>query len=332
MPWETDVAPLLVDLGLTAPGEAVEATPLPGGVSSDIVLMTTGSGRRFCVKRALPRLKVATLWEAPVGRNAAEANWIRTVARWRPGAVPTVIAEDPGHGLFAMEYLPADTHPVWKGELMAGHADAAFSRAVGAELVAIHGRSTAEPGLAAAFANEATFEPIRIEPYLRATARAHPDLAARLDGLAARTLVTRLALIHGDVSPKNILHGPAGPVFLDAECACWGDPAFDLAFCLTHLLLKGALREDRRAAYLACFAAFAEAYLDGVTWEACDAIEGRAADLVQAFLLARVDGRSPVEYLDEPRRDRVRQAARIMLLGQTETLDAIADQWSRPRA
>ena len=331
MPLEANVSSLLVDLGLMAPGEAVDATPLTGGVSSDIVLVTTGAGRRFCVKRALPRLKVATLWEAPIGRNAAEANWIRTVARWRPDAVPTLVAEDPGGGLFVMDYLPADTHPVWKGKLMTGQADAAFSRAVGAALVAIHSRSTAEHELAAAFANEATFEPIRIEPYLRATARAHPDIAARLEALAKRTLATRLVLIHGDVSPKNILHGPRGPVFLDAECACWGDPAFDLAFCLTHLLLKGALRDDRRAAYLACFAALSDAYLDGVTWEARHTIESRAADLVQAFLLARVDGRSPVEYLDEPQRDRVRQAARTMLLGRTETLSAIAHQWSRPR-
>ena len=327
-----DLASLLAYLGVTRPGEAVDAAPLTGGVSSDIVLVTTGSGRRFCVKRALSRLKVAMLWEAPVGRNAAEAKWIRTVAQWLPEAVPILVAEDPGRGLFVMEYLPSDTHPVWKGELIAGHADATFARAVGAALVTIHARSTGESGLAVAFANEATFEPIRIEPYLRTTGRAHPDLAVRLEVLAERTLAARLALIHGDMSPKNILHGPAGPVFLDAECACWGDPAFDLAFCLTHLLLKGVLREDRRTAYLACFEALAETYLGGVSWETRAAIEGRAADLVQAFLLARVDGRSPVEYLDESQRDQVRQAARAMLLGRTKTLGAIADHWSRARA
>ena len=149
-----------------------------------------------------------------------------------------------------------------------------------------------------------------------------------LEAIAERTLATRLALIHGDISPKNILHGPRGPVFLDAECAWWGDPAFDLAFCLTHLLLKGVLREDRRAACLACFAALAETYLDGVTWELRGAVERRAADLVQAFLLARVDGRSPVEYLDEGQRDRVRRTARAMLLGRIETLADIAGRWS----
>ena len=99
-----------------------------------------------------------------------------------------------------------------------------------------------------AFANDATFEAIRIEPYLRATARAHPSLAGRFDALAGETLATKRALVHGDVSPKNILKGPHGPVFLDAECAWFGDPAFDLAFCLNHLLLKGARAGADRSA------------------------------------------------------------------------------------
>ena len=324
---EPDLTALLVDLGLLRPGETARIAGLPGGVSSDIALVTSASGHRFCVKRALPRLKVATLWEAPVGRNAAEAAWIRTVARWTPARVPALLAEDPERGLFAMDYLPSETHPVWKAELMAGLADQPFAGAVGAALAAIHARSTLEPDLARAFDNRATFEPIRIEPYLRATACAHPDLAARLEGMAERTLAIRLALIHGDVSPKNILHGPAGPVFLDAECACWGDPAFDLAFCLTHLLLKGALREEHREAYLGCYAALSAAYLGGVTWEPADALESRAADLVQAFLLARVDGRSPVEYLDEARRDGVRRCARALLLDGSWTLSDIAHHW-----
>jgi Ser/Thr protein kinase RdoA (MazF antagonist) len=88
------------------------------------------------------------------------------------------------------------------------------------------------------FATDAIFHAIRLEPYLLATARAHPDRAAALEKLAKTTARTKLTLVHGDVSPKNILIGPQGPVFIDAECAWFGDPAFDLAFCLNHLLLK----------------------------------------------------------------------------------------------
>ena len=112
---------------------------------------------------------------------------------------------------------------------------------VGGNLATIHGRSAVDAEIRLSlFANDETFEAIRIEPYLRATGKAHPELAGRLDALAATTLATKRALVHGDVSPKNILCGRDGPVFLDAECAWFGDPAFDVAFCLNHFLLKGA--------------------------------------------------------------------------------------------
>ena len=226
-------------MGLLSAEEPARLTPLTGGVSSDISLVEAG-GRRFCVKRALPRLKVAAVWEAPVERNAAEAAYMRAVARWLPHAVPRVLGEDAEAGWFAMDYLAPEDHPLWKAQLLAGIVDVDFAAAVGRDLAIIHSRSAADPNIAAAFANDDTFEAIRIEPYLRATGRAHPELAARFDALAQTTLTTKRALVHGDISPKNILEGPGGPVFLDAECAWFGDPAFDLAFCLNHLLLKGA--------------------------------------------------------------------------------------------
>ena len=104
-------------------------------------------------------------------------------------------------------------------------------------------------------------------------------------------------MIHGDVSPKNILVGPRGPVFLDAECACIGDPAFDLAFCLKHLLLKCLWVPAARVALLDSFHRMFEAYLSGVDWEAPAALEVRCAELLPALFLARVDGKSPVEYV-----------------------------------
>src|ERR1700693_6321513 len=134
-----------------------------------------------------------------------------------------------------------------------------------------------------AFANDETFEAIRIEPYLRATARAHPSLAHQFDALATETLATKRALVHGDVSPKNILKGARGPVFLDAECAWFGDPAFDLAFCLNHLLLKGARAGADKPRYLAAFSALARAHLGGVNWEDTNALERRAAALLPAL-------------------------------------------------
>jgi len=219
--------------------EGVRTTPLSGGVSSDIQLVETARGR-FCVKRALPCLKVAALWEAPVSRNAAEAAWMRTVGGWFPDCVPSLLGENKDAELFVMEYFEPARHPVWKNLLRDGAIEDEFAVKVGARLADIHRRSAGDPVLAEEFANDETFEAIRLEPYLRATAKRHPDLSDKLNALADQTLANKRALVHGDFSPKNILRGPSGPVTLDAECAWYGDPAFDLAFCLNHLLLKGA--------------------------------------------------------------------------------------------
>ena len=150
---------------------------------------------------------------------------------------------------------------------------------------------------------------------------------ARLRALVAITQANKKALVHGDVSPKNIL---SGPIFLDAECAWWGDPAFDLAFCLNHLLLKCLWTPSARAGFLACFDSLASAYLDGVTWEKAADLERRAAALLPGLFLARVDGKSPAEYITEPaQKDRIRRVARGFLLDPSESLHAIRVVWAK---
>jgi aminoglycoside phosphotransferase (APT) family kinase protein len=149
-----------------------------------------------------------------------------------------VLAQMSDEHLFVMEYLEPEEFPVWKAELAAGRVDPAFSGSVGAILGEVHAATAGDPGVRKDFASDDFFHALRIEPYLEATAHAHSDLAPQLRALATRTANTRLALVHGDISPKNILVGPAGPLFLDAETAWYGDPAFDVAFCLNHLLLK----------------------------------------------------------------------------------------------
>ena len=139
--------------------------------------------------------------------------------------------------------------------------------------------------------------------------------------------------MHGDVSPKNILAGPAGPVFLDAECAWWGDPAFDLAFCLNHLLLKCLWTPHAQAGFLACFDAMAATYRAGVAWEPADALEARVARLLPGLFLARVDGKSPVEYITtEADKNRVRRVARALLAAPPTRLDAIRQAWTEELA
>jgi len=312
--------------GLAAPTERPQACALAGGVSSDIWRVDLQSGP-ICVKRALARLRVAQVWEAPVERNVFERRWIETATRAVAGIAPRVLAHDDS-GVFAMEYLDGAAYPLWKAELRAQRADPAFACRVGERLARVHSATAGQPDVARQFATDAGFYAIRLEPYLVAAARVHEDLAPVLHALVERTAQTRLALVHGDVSPKNILVGPAGPVFLDAECAWYGDPAFDLAFCLNHLLLKGAWVPEAQDGYLACFDALASAYLAGVNWESADALEARAASLLPGLLLARVDGKSPVEYLQaEAQKSRVRQVARGLIRSSPPRLSAIRERW-----
>ena len=308
---------LLRGAGLVSANETPPFAPLTGGVSSEI--WKVGD---VCVKRALPRLRVAQVWEAPIERNRYERLWLEAAGAAAPGAAPRVLAWDDAAGIFAMEYVAA---PVWKELLRTGNAEPAFAAHVGSALAAVHASTAGRPDVAQRFATDAIFHAIRLEPYLAATGRAHPDLQERLSFLEKRTAGTRVCLVHGDVSPKNILVAPRGPVFLDAECAWYGDPAFDLAFCLNHLLLKCLWVPRAKTAFLECFEALASSYLNGVSFEG---VEERAASLLPALLLARVDGKSPVEYLGDRDKQRVRSVARE-LLPTASNLKQIREAWQR---
>jgi len=308
---------LLRGAGLASPEEIASFETLSGGVSSEI--WKVGS---VCVKRALPRLRVAQVWEAPIERNRYERLWLEAAGAAAPGAAPRILAADDVGGLFAMQYLDL---PVWKQRLREGKADARFAAQVGSTLAAIHASTGGRPEVVQRFATDSIFHAIRLEPYLVATAAKHPELHGILDSLVRRTASTKQCLVHGDVSPKNILVGPSGPVFLDAECAWYGDPAFDLAFCLNHLLLKCLWVPQARDGFLECFDALSAAYLKAVPFER---IEERAAALLPALLLARVDGKSPVEYLDEAGRGHVRRVA-PRLIANPSTLRDIRHAWQR---
>jgi aminoglycoside phosphotransferase (APT) family kinase protein len=318
--------------GLVPAGIRARYTRLTGGVASDIWKVEAG-GRVFAVKKALPKLRVARDWSAPVSRNASEVEWFRAAADVVPDAVPAILAHDAELGAFAMAYLEPPKYPNWKQLLREGQASAKTAAEVGRIIAAIHAATAGRENIAARFNNDPVFHAIRLEPYLEATAEAHPDLGETLRMLSRSTMATKLALMHGDVSPKNVLIGPKGPVLLDAECACFGDPAFDVAFCLNHMLLKALLTPSARELFDACFRALAEAYVAGVSWESPAILEMRTARLLPALFLARVDGKSPAEYLtEEADKNRVRRTARRLIANPPARLSKIVDLWARERS
>jgi 5-methylthioribose kinase len=319
-------------MGLATAHQHPEFASLAGGVSSDIwqVELTTGDA---CIKRALAKLKVAADWRAPVERSNYECKWIETVGGIEPDAVPRILGHDADAGLFVMDYLNPDQHPVWKHQLRDGIAELKTASAVGQILARVHAATAGDRQIAAAFDTTFIFFPLRLEPYLLATARAHPDRRATFEDLVTTTQANCKALVHGDVSPKNILVGLDGPIFLDAEGAWYGDPAFDAAFCLNHLLLKCTWNRPATEGFLACFEALASSYVQGCTWEPSEQLEARVAHLLPALFLARVDGKSPVEYItDENDKNMIRRTARRLLAAPVDRLSLVRDAWARELA
>ena len=322
-----EVVCALCELGLLALGEGARIKSLTGGVSSDVFAVRTGRGHAFVVKRSISKLRVTADWRAPVDRDAVEVAWLKAVREVDPQLAPEVIAWSPERHLFVMPWLDPAAYPVWKLEMAAGRVSPAFAARVGDELARVHNAMAGMPDMAARFPGDENFIALRIDPFFTYAADRHPDVAPRLHALAEGILERRTTLIWGDASPKNILVGPAGPVFLDAETAVIGDPAFDLAFCLTHLLLKTIWLAVNAKGLIESFESVRDAYLARIAFEPAEALSSRAAALTGALLLARVDGKSPAGYLDAVQDEEVRRRAKALLARDDLDLFALPAVW-----
>ena len=264
---------------------------LSGGVSGDVVLTDEGHVR----KQFLPKLKVAMEWLSDPRRVFREIDSLRAWGRIvGPEAVPQVLSVEPEIYAYTMTYAEG---PSWKDQLMAGEVRRSIAHELGRRLSLVHRKPDAEA--ARALSGPGFFPELRVEPYYETTARLHPDLPIRTDFMSQ-------TLVHGDYSPKNILVHGGGLWVLDHEVAHWGDPAFDLAFMLNHLLVKAFIFADSR--YGDAAQTFLDAYGPG------PALEARTMYHVAVMMLARVDGKSPLGYLNEEQRSRIRAHARRRIL------------------
>lgn len=316
---------LVTELGLGAAEDIRKVRPLTGGVASDIAAVQLQE-QRICMKFALPKLKVAEDWRAPVHRNAAEYAWLQVAAEILPESAVRLFGRSESLHGFAMEFLDGDEVYLWKAALLEEAPDHGEAAAVGEQLGRIHAASAAADFDTSAFHNRDDFRALRIEPYLSFTAGRLPELAPALNDLAEMLYASQQVLVHGDVSPKNILFRAGGPVMLDAECATMGDASFDPSFCLNHLVLKAIHLPRLRARLLVNVGDFWRAYSAHISWEPLAELERRICRLLPALMLARIDGKSPVEYLDEGERSRVRELAIGLIRDPADTLDTFVSR------
>jgi aminoglycoside phosphotransferase (APT) family kinase protein len=297
-------------------------TPLSGGVSCEIYLVEEGT-ERFVVKRALAKLNVKADWYADIIRNRHEWEYIRYVDRFLPMAVPALRQCSATDNYFAMEHLNGGFSN-WKQLLLVGKTDLEHASRAGKILAQIHGHSTGDAEAVRLFDTTQIFFQLRIEPYLLATGAKHPVLRPLFEAEAARLAGVRECLVHGDFSPKNILVSNERMVLLDCEVAWYGEPAFDIAFLLNHFFLKSLLHAPRDICLRQMIEKF---WFEYQNIRPSPGIEPRTGRLLLMLMLARVDGKSPVEYLDAARQQFVRDFVSAELPKENSSLRHIADAW-----
>lgn len=301
--------------------EPREVEFLPGGVSSIVVRLVSDSGA-YVIKQALPQLRVEAPWFSRPERSAIEARAAAALFELVPGSVPEIVAMATDRNAFVMRSAPEGS-VTWKHRLMAGDVSPDVAVTVGRLIGRVHAASAERVDIPMMFGDRSFFEELRIDPYLRYVAVLTPDLATALNEVAAQLLYEGRCLVHGDFSPKNLLVAPDGGVLLvDHEVAHWGQPAFDVAFVTSHLCLKAIRFRSRADDYLQAAVTVLDAYRSGAGRLAAD-IGPLAARVTGALLIARVDGKSPVEYLTD---SDDRELARG--LGRSALLEPPPDPWA----
>lgn len=286
-----------------APQENPTFETLRGGVSNRTVRVQFEQRPNWVLKQALRKLRVEVDWHSAPERIQREAAGLVWLGRIIPCHVPKFVFLDQAHHILAMTAVP-QPHENWKSALLAGRSDIDHARAFGRLLAQIHSAAGQFPELAQDFAERRFFEELRLEPYYSFTARQIPAAGRFLTQLIEATRRRRHALAHGDYSPKNVLIHSDKLVILDFEVTHFGDPAFDIGFSLTHFLSKAHYLPPRRAAFLAMAREYWRSYLAGIAPELREVVLPFALPHTLACLLARVAGRSPLEYLDASHRTR----------------------------
>jgi 5-methylthioribose kinase len=306
-------------------GDAARITELGGGVSNT-VLLVEGSSRRLVLKQALGKLRVQADWFSDRGRAFRESAAMRWLApHLPPGSVPEILFEDRENCLFAMAAAPPEAE-TWKALLMRGDASLPVVEAIARMLAAMVSASWHNPEAERLFSDQTVFDQLRLDPYYRTTASRHPDLRPQFEQLLRQSACRRVCLVHGDWSPKNFLISPAGVMAIDFEVTHFGDPAFDSAFLLNHLLLKSFYRPEWSTHFARLAERFWKVYRSEFPPD-CDWIEPATISHLGCLLLARIDGKSPAEYIAEPTlQARVRQFARRLITSPPARVSQVFEQ------
>ena len=316
----TDLVPALRQMDLLASGDLPRVTTLASSTTTRVYRVDLGWGT-VCVKRAMLN-GPGDVEALALERVSAEIAWFKVACDVAPGVAPAVLGSLPGAGVFAMDYLEPDEFPSWQSRIAAGRLEPWAAAELGHLVGRLHAASAHSTVVRERFDARTAFKMLALGPRLRQAASAHPDCGPALARLEESLAATQLALVHGALSPDNLLLGPRGPVLIDADCAHSGDPMFDVATCLGALAARMVGHSQHRAELVSAYDAFYRSYFAHVTWEISEHAEARAAALLPALLLADLAAHASSA-------DRRRQCATAyaMLSDPSRRLDDFCVRW-----
>jgi len=294
-------------------------TALKGGVSNRTVGVQFDHKPDWVMKQALSKLRVQVDWFSAPERIQREAAGLSCLSKLITGHVPELVFLDEGHHILAMSAIP-HPHENWKTLLLGGETRVELAREFGRLLAKIHNAALVDPQIGSAFAEVRFFEELRLEPYYAYTATQVPRARAFLEDLINDTRKRRFALAHGDYSPKNVLINQGKLVILDFEVIHFGDPAFDIGFSMTHFLSKAHFLRAHRRRFIEMAAEYWRAYAADLDAGLAKEMGSPAVAHSLACLLARVAGRSPLEYLDADHRGRQKRIVLELLQREIATI------------
>jgi 5-methylthioribose kinase len=307
----------LVEEGLVSAGGTLRVAPLKGGVSSRVWLVERDAGThtdRWVIKQALEKLNVQVDWFSDVERIHREHEVMQALEPILTGRhIPRVLHTDYTRHVYLMT-AAEEAAPTWKDQLMAGKLNPDTARQAARLLSQMHTQSDRIPAAyQVELKDQRFFEQLRIDPFHRFLMQRYPELSGRIQVLIEELTLfpnpQAACLVHGDFSPKNMLVEQDGNVVLiDYEVAHWGKPVFDLAYCLGHLLLKG-WHLERKPEMLQLIRVFLGAYEPEIH---------RLLPHLGLMLLARMDGKSPVNYFEEESLKRTIRAVGIAWIKHTD--------------
>ena len=321
----------LRETGLVRHQESPALQVLKGGISNRTLLVEPHARPAFVMKQALPKLRVAVDWYSDPMRIHREALAILALGKITPpGTITPLLFEDLDQHIIVMAAVPSP-HRNWK-EMLLSETPIQEHLLQFAEIIGTIHRESAlmRQNFASTFDDRSWFESLRLEPYYQFSATTEESTAGFLRELIEDTRRMRLALVHGDYSPKNILIHDDRLVLIDHEVVHFGDPAFDVGFSLTHLLSKAHHCRERRQAFLEGAELYVRRYKEVVSDCGFDTgFESRACRHTLGCLLARVVGRSPLEYLNPLERAHQRTAVLNLMRQPPPELAVLVEEFGK---